>query len=374
MTVSRDQNGDQPRVAVVGAGIVGLCTGYQLLRRGVDVTVYEQGVPGNSQSGGVSRVLRFAHDDPRLVRATRHARRLYGQWGAELGVRMVSDDGVLALGPTVPARLEALQAACVGARALASPEVAEVLPPLAGYEGPAMLDTEGGSIDTVATISALARALGERLWPEEVLSLRPIEGSDAVEVRSGGTTEVFDRVVVAAGRGTPHLARGIGLSLPVRQGVHVRLTFEVRGEALTRMPALLDSSDAFGETGIYAAAVPGNTAYGLGLSQSTPVSEDGALAAPDELADLAERARTYVSRALPGLDPDPSDVRHCWVTELPWGPDGMAVWHAGGVLVVAGHNLFKHAPNLGGQLAHAACTGELDPDLLPESRLGAPVG
>lgn len=359
---------------MVGAGIVGLCTAYHLLQRGVDVTVFEQGVPGNSQSGGVSRIFRHAHDDPRLVRAAQRARHLYDQWGAELGVRMVSDDGAVALGPAVATRLPLLQQAGVRAREVDGAELARLVPPLAAYEGPAMLDEDGGSIDTTATIQALAGALGERLWGEEVLSLRLLESTERVEVRSGGATEVFDRVVVAAGRGSAHLARGVGLSLPVRPGVHVRLTFRVRGTAPGRLATLQDSSGDFGETGIYAAAVPGNAAYGLGLSDKSPVFEDGSLAAPEDLADLADRAVAYVARALPGLDAAPVDVRHCWVTELPWGPDGMGVWRAGGVYVPAGHNLFKQAPSLGGKLADAACRDDLDPDLLPESRLGAPLG
>jgi len=365
---------DGVRVAVVGAGIVGLCTAYHLLQRGVDVTVFEQGVPGNSQSGGVSRIFRHAHDDPRLIRAAQEARRLYDQWGTELGVAMVSDDGAVGLGPAVATRLPLLEQEGVRAREVDAAELSELIPPLAGYEGPAMFDEDGGSINTTATIQALAAALGERLWHEEVLALRLLESPERVEVRSGGATEVFDRVVLAAGRGTAHLARGVGLSLPIRQGVHVRLTFGVRGEPPARLATLQDSSGDFGETGIYAAAVPGNTAYGLGLSNKTPVFEDGSLTAPEDLEDLADRAVTYVRHALPGLEPHPVDVRHCWVTELPWGPDGLAVWRAGGVYVPAGHNLFKQAPSLGGKLADAVCHDELDPDLLPEARLGAPIG
>jgi sarcosine oxidase len=64
-------------------------------------------------------------------------------------------------------------------------------------------------------------------------------------------------------------------------------------------------------------------------------------------------------------------VRHCWVTQLPWGEDGLAVWEADGVLFPVGHNLFKQAPGLGRKLA-ATADGEPLPELLrPEARLGA---
>ncbi|MGB3685328.1 MAG: FAD-binding oxidoreductase [Ornithinimicrobium sp.] len=360
-----------PRVAVVGAGIVGLCTAYTLVLRGIDVTVYEQGVPGNSQSGGVSRIFRHAHDDPRLIGAAMEARALYEQWGRNLGVDMVSADGAVALGPDVPARLRRMQQAGVRAREIEADTLTELIPVLAHYDGPAMLDEDGGSIRTSATIAALVQALGDRLLHEEVISLRLTgDSGDRVELRSGGTTEVFDTIVVAAGRGTPHLVRGVGLSLPISHGAHVRLTFRVRGDPPTRLATLQDSSGDFGEKGVYAAAVPGNSAYGLGLSDKTAVREDGSVADPGALKRLADRAQAYVTRALPGLDPDPVDVRHCWVTELPWGPDGMAVWRNGSVLVPVGHNLFKQAPSLGRKLADAVCGAELDQSLMPGSRLG----
>ena len=74
--------------------------------------------------------------------------------------------------------------------------------------------------------------------------------------------------------------------------------------------------------------------------------------------------------ALPGLVPEPVDVRHCWVTALPWGDDGMAAWEAGGLVVAAGNNLFKHAPALGRALAAAALGDGLREELRPEAQLG----
>ncbi|MFZ5846469.1 MAG: NAD(P)/FAD-dependent oxidoreductase [Actinomycetota bacterium] len=357
-------------VAVVGAGIVGLSTAYALTERGVPVRVFEQGVPGNGQSGGESRIFRHAHDDRRLVRAAQESREIYDEWAAALGVELVSDDGAVAIGPSVDSRLPLLAELGVAARRIGPEELAERLPVLAGYDGPAMLDERGGSIRTTTAVRALAAALGDRLVADEVLSVR--SAGRGVEVRSGGSTETFARVVVCAGRGTAHLARTVGLSQPVRQAAHVRLTFCVRGEAPARLATLQDSSGSFGETGVYAAATPDRTGYAVGLSGTTAAREDGSLLAPDELAALADRAASYVGRALPGLDPEPVDVRHCWVTELPWSEDGLAVWERDGILFPVGHNLFKQAPGLGRRLAAAVDGEPLADDLRPESTLGAP--
>ena len=73
----------------------------------------------------------------------------------------------------------------------------------------------------------------------------------------------------------------------------------------------------------------------------------------------------YVAERLPGLEPRAVETRTCWVTELPWGHDGIAVWEAGALSFVAGNNLFKHAPAVGLRLA----AGELG-ELRANARLG----
>ncbi len=359
-------------MAVIGAGIVGLSTAYSLLERDVAVTVYEQGVPGNGQSGGESRIFRHAHDDPRLVRFACRSRAIWREWEAALGVELVSADGVVALGSAVENRLRVLeQVGGVAVRPIDAAELSERLPLLDGYSGPAMLDEVGGSIRTGAALQALAGRLGSSLVADEVISVRRT-APGTVEVRTGGGCAEYTGVVVCAGRGTPHLARGVGLSLPVKQGAHVRLTFDVRGDPPPRLACLQDGSGNFGETGVYAAPTAGNRTYALGLSQAVDVQADGSLLDPAGLAELGERARAYVRRALPGLVPDPVDYRHCWVTELPWSPDALAVWEADGLFFVAGHNLFKQAPALGRTLAEAALGEGLAGELRPEARLGEP--
>lgn len=357
---------------MVGGGIVGLSTAYGIQERGVAVTLYERGVPGNGQSGGESRIFRHGHDDPRLVAFAIRSRSVWREWQERLGVELVSEDGVVALGPPAERRLGVVEhVGGVPARSIGAEELAERLPVLAGYEGPAVLDEGGGSIRTSAAVEALSGQLGDSLVRDEVISVRP-SGEGTVEVRAGGACSRYASVVVCAGRGTPQLARGVGLSLPVSQAAHVRLTFALRDDPLPRLACLQDGSGHFGETGIYAAPLPGNRHYALGLSETTDVQDDGSLVDPPALADLSERARTYVDRALPGLVPEPVDFRHCWVTELPWSSDGFAVWEAAGIFFVAGHNLFKQAPALGRDLAEAAVGEGLPSELRPEAKLGVP--
>jgi sarcosine oxidase len=356
-------------VAVVGAGIVGLATADALTEQGASVTVYERGVPGNAQSGGESRIFRHAHDDRRLVEFAREARALWRGYEQRFGTELLSRDGVVALGAAAQRRLETMRSAGVRAHLISGEEVAEHLPLLAPWSRRAVFDEDGGAIRVRASIDVLTEALRPQITFDEVLLVRPLPGG-TVELRAGGTRVEHGRVVVCAGRGTAALARGAGLPLPLRQAAHVRLTYAVRGEPPARMACLLDSSGETGEVGGYGDPLPGNRAYAVGIDD-TPVHDDGSLIEADALHAIAERTTEYVAGMLPGLEPEPIDVRHCWVTELPWHEDGFAAWELGGLLILGGNHLFKHAPALGRALAKAALGEGLAPELHPEARLGA---
>lgn len=358
-------------VGVIGAGIVGLATAYAAAQEGLPVTVYDPSPPGNGQSAGHSRLFRHSHDDPRLVAMAIRSRELWRQWESEFGTELVSDDGSVALGPGIDDRLRVLaEFPDLPARRVGSDELAERMPLLAPFDGPAMLDETGGSIRTRAAIAALSEQVRDSLVTDHVITVRPTRGG-TVELRTGSGRHEHDRVVVCAGRGTAALARGVGLSIPVHESAHARVTFAVRGTPPGRIATLQDGSGVFGETGVYAAAYPDNTHYALGLSHSTPAGADGSVADPTLLAQFAERASDYVATALPGLDPTPAGHVHCWVTELPWSDDGIAVWDVDNISFVAGHNLFKHAPALGRALASHITHGDLPDDLRPSARLGA---
>lgn len=356
-------------VAVIGAGIIGLATAIAVRDLGATVTVYERGLPGNAQSGGVTRLFRHAHDDRRLVEMAVTSRAKWAAWEERFGVELISDDGAVAIGPVGAARLPLLRACGVDARQIDPDELAERMPLLAGFDGPAMIDDEAGAIRVRAAVDALSSGLDDGVITDDVMAVRET-GSGAVEVRAGGATTQHGSVVVCAGAGTSALARSLGVEIPIDLAAIMRLTFDVRTEAPERVAGLQDSSGAFGEPGSYGAPNPDRTRFAVGVRGRVDAEPDGRLADVEDYAGYESRVSTYVAQALPGLDPTPVDYRQCWITELPWGHDGLGVWHAGRVLLPAGHNLFKFAPHLGEVLAASALEGTPPAGLDPALRLG----
>jgi sarcosine oxidase len=359
-------------VAVIGAGIVGLSTAYALRQRGATVSVYERSVPGAGQSGGDSRIFRHGHDDRRLVEWARRSRGIYRRWEEELGVELVSEDGALYVGADAERRLELIEE--VGgtrARMIDADEVAERMPLLAPREHPALLDADGGAIRAAGAIAALSGRLGDGLVGQEALSLRPLPGG-TVEVFTPGLRTEHGAAVVCAGTSTPTLARGLGIAISMRTTLHGRVAFALRGGAPASLPCFTDTTEDFSEPDMYGVASPDRTRFSVGVGEA-PAREDLSVLDPPAMSALDDRAAAFAVAALPGLDPTPVDHRHCFVTELPWAEDAVAVWEAGPLHFIAGNNLFKHAPALGEALAAAALGDGLDPDLRPEARLGAQV-
>lgn len=357
-------------VAVIGAGIVGLSAARFLQERGLSVTVYDSGPPGLGQSTGQSRLFRHAHDDTRMIDLAVRARTLWDEWSDEFGTELVSGDGAVALGDTAAKRFIPLGAhPKTPVRALDSGELRSLMPLLADYEGPAMFDERAGAIRTHAAIAGLTAGVSDSLVTDHVLAVRTL-GADVIEVRTGAQVSTHGAVVVCAGRGTAGLAAAAGISTPVRVAAHARASFRLREPGLASLPNLQDGSGAFGETGVYAAAYPDRSAMGLGTSAEVVPNEFGGVSDPNRLAAVADQAATYVAKALPGLDPEPIGFVHCWVTTLPWGDDGVAIWQADNTYFMVGHNLFKHAPVLGDTLAQSVTESKVPELFRPESLLG----
>src|SRR4051794_41515667 len=85
------------KVAVIGAGVMGLATGWALKRRGHEPVVYEQFEVGHphGSSHGRSRIFRLAYAEDEYVRLAQEARALWREVQAERGGTGVDPQGVV---------------------------------------------------------------------------------------------------------------------------------------------------------------------------------------------------------------------------------------------------------------------------------------
>ncbi|MCP5151917.1 MAG: FAD-binding oxidoreductase [Chromatiales bacterium] len=229
-------------VVVVGAGIAGLCTAYELARRGVEVVVLERDQPWSDASGANAGTLSLQVKRPETWDLTRLAIERWATLGPELGVDLgFAQPGGLRVATTERERamltraVEAQRAHGLDVTLLQRREAHARAP----WLGPAVSAAAWCPTDALSSpllvgpaLVAAVRRLGVGVHPcAEVAAIRGgPAGSRLITARGEVRAR---RVVVAAGAWAGRVAAMLGHPLPVQVDVNM-LT------VTARMPPLLD--------------------------------------------------------------------------------------------------------------------------------------
>jgi len=331
------------RVAVVGAGVVGLAVTAALLERGADVVCFDRaGAPMTERSAGSSRIFRLAHGTPELVALARTAHFGFARWQAHSPSPLIAPVGCVISGTGVPEWASAMAAAGAAHEVV---DGAGLRLPVRRAPSPALLDPAGGVIDVDAVRNLLAERAGRSVVDATVYSLE--QDRSTATVWSSAGREQFDGVLLAAGAGSSPLAAQVGLYLPTTLSHHVRFSFPIEPadwpcwiDKPAAEPGTYQHQSGTGRWSIGGYVDPARTAWELGREAATEASREAAL-----------------SYARERLTVEPRIVQSLYCTHNPDLGDGYVVRRHGSVLAIYGENLFKLAPLLGDELA-AAC---LDP-------------
>lgn len=311
-------------IVIIGAGVCGLATAYELSRRGEYAIVIERGEPFAEQSAGLARIFRVAHRRPELCRLAMQARAGWQRWEAEFGAgRLLGSEGFIAVGAGEDIAA-AMQDAGAAFSWLDRAEIKARIPFVAAPWETGVFDPLGGSLRIRRALAALSRRVVIRRGA--VVSV----GDDGETTLADGSVVRGDRVLICAGVETPELFGPLGVEF----APHTRYTYA--------------GADAVG-----AACLSAPEGYGL------PLGSTGRWAFGQEVPDPAS-----VRALFPSLSP--VGQVDCVTVRAPWldaGGDGWTVARRGRIVAFVGSNLMKFGPLLGDLLAQAVRSDALPSDL-----------
>jgi sarcosine oxidase len=325
------------RVAVIGAGVMGLATAAELARNGARVTVFERDVVGNELASSVdrSKVFRFAYPDPFYADLGRRSLALWRDLEGNAGEPLLEQCGVLYLdagGDVARAVDEALAAIGAEHELMDAPSLRRRWPQLTPPEE--MLgawDPAGGFLRADRCVSAVARLARAR--GAEIRERAPVASPRDLEA---------DEVVIAAGP----WSRGLLGDLPLRTTMQWTVSARPRDAApyaADRFPVFIEE-----RSGFYGVPVHADGALKLALHKRG--GEHAPLRAQEEApAAFVEACRAFWRSLIPGLADAPLlRSRACVYNDTP-DEDFLIGRHRSGVFVCtgfSGHG-FKFAPLIG---------------------------
>ncbi|PRB66764.1 FAD-dependent oxidoreductase [Arthrobacter sp. MYb213] len=316
---------------VVGAGLAGAATAWQLASRGHQVTILERNVPAShdASSHGSARIFRYAYPDPFYAHAVQESKELGDVLALDSGSRLITPAGAADFGVERHPRLLAgvLAAEGIEHELLGADEASARWPQIA-FDTEVLWHPDAGVIDAETAVNAMvdqAVRHGARLltgWPLQGLA----KTASGYRLHSA-TGETFDagNVVISAGGWLPGLLGELSLpsgflaglpEITVRQEQAFHFRYR-EPETATPWPTFIHKRadiQVYGLPGGRDADFAGQKVaeYNGGRFLPSAAAQTGDV-------DPGNRGRVvdYVRRFLPGLDPEPYAETTCLFTNTP---------------------------------------------------------
>lgn len=195
-------------VVVIGLGVMGSATLYELARRGFRVAGFEQHTPGHDRgsSHGETRIIRLGYyEHPSYVPLVQRSREMWREIEAASGRKLMRVTGIIEIGPPygtlIPGTVAASEAHGLAHEVLDAAETMRRFPPFripSDYIG--VFQPDAGFVAaeaSVTTLVALARAAQAEVYiGTRVLAVEP-QGSGVRVRTSQGDTDARIAIVAA---------------------------------------------------------------------------------------------------------------------------------------------------------------------------------
>ncbi|XP_038060270.1 peroxisomal sarcosine oxidase-like [Patiria miniata] len=308
---------------VVGAGVEGSATGYQLTRTGRKTLLVEQFKLGHSKgsSHGQSRITRYAYQQTHYASMMPECFRTWERLGREVGTELYRNVGLLSVnGPPYKdyvLRSESLRAMD---KPCELPSVEEVCRRYSGFSfGPehkAFVDPNGGVLRADRCLRALQTMFvnqgGVIKENEEVLEIVP--GKPVVIVTSRGRYTAKS-VVLTPGAWATKMLRPLGIDPPLKvTQINVCYWPERQPGEFFNYPCFYYLSGKYETYGLPCDEHSG--LFKVCNHQGDDLQEPGQQNQA-QYSHQMDKLKTFIREHVPGLKPEPSFVENCMYTNTP---------------------------------------------------------